>query len=78
MVGGGLFRLPHDLFRSTLLYSIHFSSPVTILKTERFHYISVENRMQKYGQEGFFAELMWNPNIKAINITKLVEMIFNA
>ena len=25
-----------------------------VLKTERFHYVSVENRMQKYGQEGFF------------------------
>ena len=30
MVGGGPFRLPHDLFRYALLYSIHFSSPVTI------------------------------------------------
>ena len=29
MVGGGSFRLPHDLFCSTLSYSIHFSSPVT-------------------------------------------------
>ena len=28
--GGGSFRLPYSLFRSTLLYSIHFSSPVTI------------------------------------------------
>ena len=25
-----------------------------ILNTERFHYVSVENRMWKYGQEGFF------------------------
>ena len=24
------------------------------LKTERFHYIEVENHMQKCGQEGFF------------------------
>ena len=32
--------------------------------------------MRKYGQEGFFL-LMWNPNIKAINITKLVKMLFN-
>ena len=30
MVGGGSFLLLHDRFRSTLLYSIHFSSPVTI------------------------------------------------
>ena len=25
-----------------------------VLKTECFHYVSVENRMWKYGQEGFF------------------------
>ena len=30
MVGGGSFHLSQDLFRSTLLYSIHFSLPVTI------------------------------------------------
>ena len=30
VVGGGSFRLPHDLFHSTLLYSIHLSSPVKI------------------------------------------------
>ena len=30
VVGGGSFRLPHDLFRSTLLYSVHFSLPTTI------------------------------------------------
>ena len=54
VVGGGSFRLPHDLFHSTLLYSIHFSSPVTIcFKNGMFHYVSVENRMWKYGQEGF-------------------------
>ena len=34
VVGGGSFRLPHNLFCSTLLYSIHFSLPVTTcLKT---------------------------------------------
>ena len=55
MVGGGSFCLSHDLFRYTLLYSIHFSSPSQfVLKTERFHYVSVENPMRKYGQEGFF------------------------
>ena len=32
--------------------------------------------MWKYAQEGFFS-LMWNPNIKAIDITKLVQMIFS-
>ena len=30
VVGGGSFHLPHDRFCSTLLYSSHFSSPVTI------------------------------------------------
>ena len=29
-VGGGSFLLLHNLFHSTLLHSIHFSSPVTI------------------------------------------------
>ena len=32
--------------------------------------------MQKYGQGGFFSPL-WNLNIKAINITMLVQMSFN-
>ena len=26
----GSFHLPHDLYHSTLLYSIHFSSPIAI------------------------------------------------
>ena len=30
LVGGSLFHLPHTLFHSTLLYTIHFSSSVTI------------------------------------------------
>jgi len=30
VVGGGSFYFPHDLLHFTLLYSIHFSSPVTI------------------------------------------------
>ena len=42
-----------------------------------FHYVSVENCLQKYGQEGVFP-LMWNPNIKVINKTKMVWMSFNA
>jgi len=32
--------------------------------------------MQKYSQAGFFFSLMWNPNVKVINITKVVQMIF--
>ena len=30
VVAGGSFQLPHDPFLSTLLYSIHFSSPITV------------------------------------------------
>ena len=30
VVGGGLFLLPHDLFHSTLLYTIYFSLPITV------------------------------------------------
>ena len=33
VVGGGSFCLPYYLFHSTLLYSIHFSLPITIFKT---------------------------------------------
>ena len=33
--------------------------------------------MWKYNQAGFFSQLMWNPNIKVMNITKLVQMIFS-
>ena len=51
----GSFYLPHFLFCSTLLYSIH-SIPCPshfVLKMKHFCYISVENHMQKYSQ-GFF------------------------
>ena len=30
VVAGGSFQLPHDPFLSTLLYGIHFSSPITV------------------------------------------------
>ena len=30
-VGDGSFHLPHSLFRSTLLYSIYFLSPITVV-----------------------------------------------
>ena len=48
-----------------------------VLKMERFHYISVEKCMWKYGQEGFFLLTYVEPNIKAIHITRLVQIIFN-
>ena len=63
--------IPHYCTVSTFHHLSQFVS-----KMERFCYVSVENCMRKYSQEGFFS-LMWNPNIKAIDITKLVQMIFN-
>ena len=48
-----------------------------VLKMKRLHYVSVENHMREYCQ-GFFHLILWNLNIKAINITKLVQMIFKA
>ena len=74
---GGSFCLPQDLFCSTILYSTHFPSSQFVLKTEHFHYFAVENCMQKYSQESFFTSLMWNPNVKEINLAKLVQIIFN-
>ena len=67
VVGGGSFHLPHILFHSIFLHSIHFSLSIKIcFKNGMFCYVSVENCMWKYGQEAFFS-LMWNPNIKVIN-----------
>ena len=51
MVGGGTFHLPHDLFHSTLLYSIHFSSPVTICFKNRMFSLRLSREL--HGQEGF-------------------------
>ena len=64
--------VPHYCTVSTFHLSSQF-----VFKMERFHYVSVENRMRQYCQEGFFRLTMWNPNIKVINITKLVQMIFH-
>ena len=58
VIGGGLFCLPHNLFPPTSLYSIYFSSPIRfVLKTEHFHYLSLENCTWKDGQEGFSLHL---------------------
>ena len=48
-----------------------------LLKVKHFHYVGIEKHRWKCGQE-FFLLLIWNPNIKAINISKLVQMIFSA
>ena len=75
----GSFHLPPNLFHSTLLYSIHFSLPITICfknRTLSFHF-SRELHVGK-GSRFFVFSLMWNPNIEATNITKIVQMIFRA
>ena len=63
--------IPHCCTLSTFHLPSQF-----VLKTQRFPFVSVENRRRKYGQEGFF-RLTWNTNIKVIHITKMVQMIFN-
>ena len=74
MICGGSFHLPHNLFCSTLLYNIHFSSPVTFaLKQDIFHYVSLENHIWKYAQEGFFRLTYAEPKHQVMNITKLCK-----
>ena len=52
----------------------HFSLPVTTgFKKNFLIMLKIGNCMWKYGQKGFFS---LNPN-KVINITKLMQMIFN-
>ena len=55
---GGSFHLPHNLIRSTLLYSIHFSSSVTIClknRTSSLHFSrELHAEIREYGQEGVF------------------------
>ena len=71
--------LAPNLFHPTLLYSIHFSLPITICfknRTLSFHF-SRELHVGK-GSRFFVFSLMWNPNIEATNITKMVQMIFRA
>ena len=77
---GGSFQLPHDLFHSILLYSIHFSSPITIcFKSEMFSLrLNGESRAEVRSRRSHPTPATWNPNIKVINIIKLMQMIFNA
>ena len=55
VVGNGQpHQLPHDLFHSTWWYSVHFYFPLQfLLKTECFHYVSVENQVEIQSR-GFF------------------------
>ena len=77
MLGSGWCHLPHDLLHSTLLYSVHFLSSITtcLKKTTFFLHISREVHVEIESRR--FFPLMWNPNIKMMNITKLVQMIFS-
>ena len=55
VAGGNSFHLPQNLFHSTLLYSIYFSSLITIcFKNRKF---SLQICMQKCNQEGFSSHL---------------------
>ena len=80
VIGGGSSCLPHNLFCSTLLYSIHFSLSVIIcFKNEMFLLcLSRVLHAEIWSRFLFFTWLVWNPNIKAMNITKLVQMPFNS
>ena len=78
----GLFCLPHNIFHSTLLISNHFSPPIRIcFKNGAFSLnLNKESRVEIWSRRFvcLFVSLIWNPNIKVINITKLVQVIFNA
>ena len=78
----GLFCLPHNIFHSTLLISNHFSPPIRIcFKNGAFLLnLNKESRVEIWSRRFvcLFFSLIWNPNIKVINITKLVQVIFNA
>ena len=76
--GGAFF---HDLLRVTLLYTIHFSSPVTIrLKNNSLlSRFSNESQMERNPlHEICFCQFMGNPNIKFRNITEFMQFIFHA
>ena len=75
MVGGGLFCLPHHLFHSTLL-----SGSLPVKNSFKNEMLSLHFSREAHGEiwSRRFFSLMWNPNIKAIHIPKLVQMIFTA
>ena len=80
VVGDDSLWLPQNHFHSTLLYSIHFSLPVTICFKNRMFllHLSRDSYVEIRSRRFLSTSLMWNPNIKVINITNLVQMIFNA
>ena len=78
VVGGGSFCLSHSLFCSTSLYNIHFSLPITICFKNGTFSLCLSRELHVEIRSGRFLSLMWNSNIKVMNITKLVQMIFSA
>ena len=78
MVGGGSFHMPQNLFHSTLLWNIHFSSPITICFKSKMFSLCLSRESHVEILPWRFFSLMWNSNIKAINLTELVQMTFNA
>ena len=78
VVGGCSFFLLYGLFHSTLLHSIHFSLSITVyFKNGFFKCSSRKWNVEIWLRRFFFAYLIWNPKIKAMNITKLVKRIFS-
>ena len=69
--------MSHDLFCSTLLFNIHFSVPITICFKNGMFLLNFSRELNTKIQLGRFFSLMWNPDIKTINITKLVQMLFS-
>ena len=76
----GLFCLPHNILHFTLLNSNHFSPPTRIcFKNGAFSLnFNKESCVEIWSRSifFFFFTCVWNPNIKVINITKLVQVIF--
>ena len=78
VIGSASFHLPYDLFFPMLLYSICFSLPVKIcFKNGKFS-LCLSRELHAETELRKIFSLMWNPNIKEINITRLVLMIFKA
>ena len=69
--------LPHHFFCSILLYSIHFSSDITICFKNGIVLLCFRRELHAEIWSRRFFPPMWNPNIKAINIIKPVQMSFN-
>ena len=65
--------IPHYRRVSTF----HHPSQV-VLKMECFRYVSVENIMRKYGQEGFSRLTYVEPKHQSDSHNQVVQMIFNA